>query len=157
MIGAPDPTEPLSRRRATLARGRRPVAIAAAALAIAIALAGCAGARNMLGTSASSCFEALPGANDAVHRQGHLVGVRRLPASVLQQRLPRSASLDALSPKSSLCVFAFRGPFVSNQIVSALPGVSGNYAVVAFNGTKPGVVAAFVVDHLPTRFRHLRA
>ena len=157
MIDAPEPTEPFSRRPATVAWGRRTIAIAATVLAVTMALAGCAGARNMLGTSASSCFEALPGANDAVHRQGHLVGVRRLPASLLQQRLPRSASLDALSPKSSLCVFAFRGPFVSNQVVSAPTGVSGNYAVVAFDGTKPMVVAAFVVDHLPTRFRHLRA
>ena len=82
-------------------------------------------------------------------------GDSRPPFSNSASRGP--ASLDALSPKSSLCVFAFRGPFVSNQIVSAPTGVSGNYAVVAFDGTKPAVVAAFVVDHLPTRFRHLRA
>ena len=124
---------------------------------MAIGLTGCAGARSALGTSASVCFKALPGANDAVHRQGHLVGVRRVDASLLQQRMPTGSALDTLAPKTSLCVFAFSGSFKSSGVTNAPPGLSGSYALVALTGSRPRLVAAFVVNQLPTRFRHLRA
>jgi hypothetical protein len=129
----------------------------AATVILSIGLTGCAGARSALGTSASVCFKALPGASDAVHRQGHLVGVRRVDASLLQQRMPTGSALDTLAPKTELCVFAFSGKFTSSDVTSAPPGLSGSYALVALAGSRPKVVAAFVVSRLPTRFRHLRA
>jgi hypothetical protein len=131
--------------------------ISVATAALALGLAGCAGARNMLGTSASMCFKALPGANEAVHREGHLVGVRRLQAEVLQQRLPPHGQLETLAPETDLCVFAFRGPYANGQVAMAPPGEDGSYAVVALAGNEPTEVAAWVVNRLPTRFRHLGA
>jgi hypothetical protein len=92
-----------------------------------------------------------------VHRQGHLVGVRRVDASLLQQRMPTGSALDTLAPKTELCVFAFSGKFTSSTVTSSPPGLSGSYALVALDGNRPKVVAAFVVSRLPTRFRHLRA
>ena len=129
----------------------------AGALVLAIGLTGCAGARSALGTSASVCFKALPGASDAVQRKGHLVGVRRVDASLLKQRMPTGSALDTLAPKTELCVFAFSGKFTSSTVTSAPPGLTGSYALVALTGTRPRVVAAFVVNRLPTRFRHLGA
>lgn len=128
--------------------------VATAALALGLGLAGCAGTRNMLGTSENVCFKALPGANEAVHRQGHLVSVRRVQAEVLQQRLPRPGPLDSVPPKTELCVVAFSGSFVSTQVDMAQPGAQGSYAVVALTGTRPTEVAAWVVKRLPARLRH---
>jgi hypothetical protein len=136
--------------------GRRPLTVAAAAVTLAVGLTGCAGAKSSLGPSASVCFKALPGAIAAVHRKGHLVGVRRVDASLLQQRLPTDTALDALAPKTSLCVFAYSGAFTSSLVTGAPPGLTGGYAVVALTGSRPRVVAAFVVNQLPTRFRHPR-
>jgi hypothetical protein len=130
---------------------------AVAVLILAIGLTGCAGARNMLNTGASVCFKALPGANEAVQRRGHLVGVRRLQAELLQQRLPNHGSLETMAPETDLCVFAFSGTFTSSQVAMAPPGATGTYAVVALAGNRPTEVAAWVVDRLPTRFRHLGA
>jgi hypothetical protein len=135
---------------------RRSIAAAAAAVTIAVALTGCAGAKSALGPSAGVCFKALPGANVAVHRKGHLVGVRLVDASLLQQRLPTDTALDALAPKTSLCVFAYSGAFTSSLVTGAPPGLTGTYAVVALTGSRPRVVAASVVNQLPTRFRHAR-
>ena len=70
--------------------------------------------------------------------------------------MPAGSGLDGLAPKTSLCVFAFSGKFTSSEVTSAPPGLSGSYALVALAGSRPKVVAAFVVNHLPTRFSHLR-
>ena len=131
--------------------------LATVAVILVIGLSGCAGARNMLKTGASVCFKALPGADEAVQRRGHLVGVRRVQAELLQQRLPKHGPLDTMAPDTELCVFAFSGTFTSSQVAMAPPGMSGSYAVVALAGNRPTEVAAWVVDRLPTRFRHLRA
>jgi hypothetical protein len=129
----------------------------AAAMLLAVGLTGCAGARNMLNTGASVCFKALPGADEAVQRRGHLVGVRRVQAELLQQRFPKHGPLDTMAPGADLCVFAFSGSFTSSQVAMAPPGATGTYAVVALAGDRPTEVAAWVVDRLPTRFRHLGA
>jgi hypothetical protein len=130
---------------------------AAVAIAVVVAAAGCAGARNALGTNASACFKALPGANAAVHDKGHLVGVRRVEASTMQKRFPQDPQLDALPPGTHLCVFAFRGTFKGANVDLAPETSSGTYAIVALTGSRPTLVSAHVVDQLPTRFRHTRA
>jgi hypothetical protein len=122
-----------------------------------VAATGCAGARNALGTSASACFKALPGANAAVHNRGHLVGVRRVLVSTLHRRLPEDSQLAAMPPGAHLCVFAFKGPFKGGDVDLVPPDASGNYAVVALLGSRPAVVAAYLLNQLPTRFRHTRA
>jgi hypothetical protein len=127
------------------------------AVAVVVAAAGCAGARNALGTNASACFKALPGANAAVHNEGHLVGVRRVQASTMQKRFPEDPQLEAVPPGAHLCVFAFRGAFKGGSVDLAPESSSGPYAIVALSGSRPTVVSAHVVNQLPTRFRHTRA
>ena len=124
------------------------------ATALLLALAGCGGARNTLGTSASVCFKALPGAIDATHKQGRLVGVRRIKASVLQSRLPEDHQLASVPPGDELCVFAFKGDYHPGEVTGAPPAASGPYAVIALTIRRPKEVAAFVLQRLPTRFAH---
>lgn len=125
------------------------------ALVAGLVLAGaCAGPRNTLGTAASSCFRALPTAKDAVHRKGTLVGVRRVDTDLLQRRMPGDPALATL-PDRQLCVFAFKGKFQPADVPRAIEQHEGRYAVVAVATRRPVVVAAFILNRLPTRFRHV--
>jgi hypothetical protein len=133
-----------------------PSALAAATLvALVLVVGACGGARNSLGTVASPCYRALPGAIEAVHHKGHLVGVRRVNTSTLQKRLPGDQQLAAVRDKQ-LCVFAFHDDFHAGDVTGATNQAQGHFAVVALTLKSPRVVAAAIVDHLPTRFRHFR-
>ena len=138
-------------------RARWPLLAAATGpvLALALLLAACGGPRNTLGTAASPCYRALPGAIEAVHHKGHLVGVRRVDTSTLQKRLPENQQLAAVRDKQ-LCVFAFHDDFHAGDVSGATNQAQGPYAIVALTLKSPRVVAAAIVDHLPTRFRHFR-
>jgi hypothetical protein len=138
-------------------RARSPLLAAATGpvLALALLLAACGGPRNTLGTAASPCYRALPGAIEAVHHKGHLVGVRRVDTSTLQKRLPENQQLAAVRDKQ-LCVFAFHDDFHAGDVTGATNQAQGPYAIVALTLKSPRVVAAAIVDHLPTRFRHFR-
>jgi hypothetical protein len=138
-------------------RLQRAAAAAAAAVAVAVLLASCGGARNTLGTSASACYRALPGAKQAVSNKGSIVGVRKFPVSSLQKRVPSDPQLAKLPPKESLCVFAFRGKYQATDVPQAPVRKEGSYAVVALTLKSPRVVAAYILDQLPGRFRHTRA
>jgi hypothetical protein len=131
------------------------IVVALAAVAVVAALAGCAGARNSLGTGASACFRALPAARDAIHDKGRLVGVRRVPAEMLHDALPADATSSTLADQE-LCVFAFDGTYAPGSVIAARNTKSGRYAIVALGSKHPSVVATWVLDDLPTRFRHLR-
>ena len=128
--------------------------VAAMAMAGLLVASACAGPRNTLGTAASVCFRALPGAKDAVHRKGTLVGVRRVDTDSLQRRIPHDPTLATL-PDRPLCVFAFKGAFQPGDVPLAKNRSQGRYAIVALTSQHPTVVAAFVLSRLPTRFRHL--
>jgi len=134
---------------------RRRLTAAVLTLAIALAVAGCGGGvRSSLGTSASPCFRALPLAENALHDEGRLIGVRRVKTSELKGRLKDSPKLQGV-PNQELCVFAFRGNFQPGKVDGATNPKPGQYAIVAVTSKRPAVVAAFVVDKLPTRFAHL--
>ena len=124
-------------------------------LALALLVTACGGPRNTLGTAASPCYRALPGAIDAVHHKGHLVGVRRVNTSTLQKRLPADQQLAAVRDQQ-LCVVAFVDDFHAGDVTGATNQAHGHYAVVALTLKSPRVVAAAIVDQLPTRFRHFR-
>jgi hypothetical protein len=115
---------------------------------------GCAGARNTLGTGAGACFRALPPAEGAVAKKGRLVGVRRISVATLRARLPNDPTMKTL-PDEDLCVFAFNGTYPPGSVAGAQNPKPGSYAIVAVGYSHPIVVAAFVVDQLPTRFKHL--
>jgi hypothetical protein len=114
---------------------------------------GCAGGRISLGTGANACFRALPTAQDVVHHQGRLVGVRRFNTSTLRARLPNGSST---LPPQDVCAFAFDGSYPPGSVTGAHNPAPARYAIVDVSYNHPDtVVAAFTVDHLPTRFRHL--
>jgi hypothetical protein len=124
------------------------------AIAVVLAAGACAGGRISLGTDASACFRDLPPANDAVHTKGKLVGVRREGAATLRARLPHDTTLATL-PDQDLCVFAFTGTYPAGSVTGAHNTVPRHYAIVAVGTKNTEVVAAFVSDQLPTRFKHL--
>lgn len=123
---------------------------------VVIALAGgCTSAHNSLGTGSSACFSALPAAEAAVHHQGSLLGVRRLPVPKLGNH--RAHQVGPVTPGELVCVAAFRGEYRPGSVDHAEHPVAGRYATVVVTsrtGT-PMVVAAFVSDRLHLRFRHL--
>jgi hypothetical protein len=131
-------------------RHRVSAGLAGVAVALA-ALAGCGGPRNSLNTETSQCFRALPLARNTVNARGKLVGVRAILGTTLAKQLPEAAPLG----KQRLCVVAFRGPYTENQVPRANPPGPGTYALVAVDRGGSTVVASFVVNELPLRFRHL--
>lgn len=126
--------------------GKRAVVVALFGL-----LAACAGPRNTLNTPTSQCFRALPLAQATVNNHGRLVGVRSSPATTLARQLPDAAPLG----RQRLCLVAFRGPYAAGEIPRAHPSGPGMYAIVAVDQRGSTVLASFVVDDLPLRFRHL--
>jgi hypothetical protein len=143
----------------TRSRARRPRRRAGALLLVtalgAFLAAGCGGARNALGTTASACFHDLPEAKAAVGGKGQLVGVRRVSTAALRSRLPNNQAL-AQSQVKDLCVLAFHGTYRPGDIPAAANTTEGRYAMVAVELAHPKVVAVVVLDQLPTRFNHLR-
>lgn len=123
-------------------------------IAVGMATAGCAGGRISLGTAAGACFKALPPAKAAVSNKGSLVGVRLVSTDTLQARLKNDPTLSTLADQQ-LCVFAFSGTYPPGSVSGAHNTTSGRYAIVAVGAKHTVVVASFVVDTLPTRFRHL--
>jgi hypothetical protein len=124
----------------------------AASLALASA---CTAGHSSLGTSASPCFKALPLAKDAVHNRGSLIGVRRVPARSLGRTpLRELPSLQRLG-STPVCLVAFRGPYPPGGVDHALHRRGGRFAVVIVNERGDRVLASFVFDRIPFRFRHL--
>lgn len=138
-------------RRCATARVRR--LIGAAAVAAALLGTACGAPRNSLGTAASPCFRALPGAQIAVSRKGKLIGVRRITATTLRRRFPNNPRVEGISDKY-VCVFAFKGDYRPGDVELAVEAQPGPYAVVAVTSKGNEVITAFVLQHLPTRFRH---
>lgn len=134
-------------------RGSRGVA-AGLVMALAVGASACAGGRISLGTNAGACFRALPPAETTVHHKGKLVGVRRVSTVTMRANLPHDTTLATL-PDQDLCVFAFSGSYDPDTVVGAGNTTTGHYAVVAVGTKHLAVIAAVVVNRLPTRFRHL--
>jgi hypothetical protein len=131
----------------------KPIVAIGIALVMAASAGACAGRTDNLGTVAGACFRAVPPAETAIHNKGKLAGVRRISSAALRARLTHDVSLSTL-PQESLCVFAFNGTYAPGSVTGARNTTTGHYAVVAVGAEHPDVVAAFVVNQLPTRFRH---
>jgi hypothetical protein len=119
-------------------------------MGVALTLTACAGPRNGLNTTASTCFRGLPAAADAVGHKGTLVGVRRVRTGELAHRVAQAGRI----PAGSLCLIAYRGQFAHNEVPGADPSGPGAYAVVALDDRGARVLATFVLDQLPVRFQH---
>lgn len=122
--------------------------LAAVAL-FALLLGACAGPRNGLNTPDSACFRAVPVAGAAVGPKGKVIGVR----AVRRDSLARHVAQAARIPNREVCAVAYRGDFVPGDIRDADPAGPGPYALVALDVRSPRVLATFVVDQLPVKFK----
>lgn len=138
----------MSRRRARFAGTAARVALVAL---VALVLAGCAGTRNVLNTSASTCFRGLPVASAAVGPKAKLVGVRSVRRTELVAKIPAASRIGG---PGSVCAIAYRASFTATDVPGADPGGPGSYAVVALDSHGSTVLATFVLDDLPLRFNH---
>lgn len=118
---------------------------------VALVLAGCAGGRNVLNTSASTCFRGLPAASAAVGPKAKLVGVRSVRRAELVARIPAASRIAGAG---SVCAIAYRANFTATDVPGADPRGPGAYALVALDSHGSTVLATFVLDDLPLRFNH---
>ena len=147
---------PGRRRRSVL--GTR-LAGAAVVAVTGLTLAGCATARNDLGTGESGCYVALPAALDAVHHEGHLHGVLLVPAGALRVRAPLlyRAARAGVPHDRQICLVAFTGRFDATTVKDPVGRPSGRLAVVELGYPDHRVVATLLTGRQPFEFGHSHA
>jgi hypothetical protein len=124
-------------------------------------LAGCTAARDTLGTNSSPCFRALALAEDAVHHRGEFAGVRLVSDSTLSKRSHFESVLKQRSttPLHDLCLVSYRGSYRPSQVkrpAGKVPASGvGHFAIVAVSTPQNKLLATFVLEKEPVRFRHL--
>ena len=140
---------------------RRP-ALAVVAVGMAWSgLAGCTAARDTLGTNSSPCFHALALAEDAVHDRGAFAGVRLVSAASLAKirRVEAVAKARSSTPLHNVCLVAYRGDFRLTDVARPAgrkpPSGVGHFAVVVVSTPQNKLLATFVLQKEPVRFRHL--
>jgi hypothetical protein len=124
-------------------------------------LSGCTAARDTLGTNSSPCFHALALAADAVHDRGVFAGVRLVSYSSLAKlhRMDPVIKARSSTPLENLCLVAYGGDFRLSQVrrpAGKMPrsGV-GHFAIVVVSTPQNKLLATFVLEKEPVRFRHL--
>jgi hypothetical protein len=126
-----------------------------ALLAVAALAGACNGAApGVSNGSVSACYRAIPVGRAALHEgKAHLIGVHRVPIDTVRDRLPAQARAElAAEDDTAVCAMAFRGTFAPGQVELAPPGDQGSYAIVLVSSRKLHLVAAVVLDHLPSSF-----
>jgi hypothetical protein len=120
-------------------------------------LTACSAARTNQGTTAESCYLALPPAAKAVGGHGHLAGVKMYTLPGLRSVAPRLyGHLAHDVPKGQdVCVVAYTGHYSSSMVAKPLGRPAGTLAVVVV--TTPGnkLLGTLVLTKLPVRFQHL--
>jgi hypothetical protein len=139
--------------------GRVPV-VAAVVTSIVLASAGCTTARDTLGTNASSCFEALAVAADAVHDRGSFAGVHLLKLSAVGADLGMEAEVMARvgAGVHDICVVSYRGTFRVDQVARPLgpppAGGHGHFAIVIVSKPQNRLIGTVIRQTQPLRFGH---
>jgi len=124
-------------------------------------LSGCTAARDTLGTNSSPCFQALAQAKEAVHDRGVFAGVRLVSDTTLSKLRRLHTVLDQRSTTRlrAVCLVAYRGDFRPDQVkrpAGKVPASGvGHFAVVAISTPQKDLLATFVLEKEPVRFRHL--
>jgi hypothetical protein len=122
----------------------------------AVLAAGCTTARSDLATSDSTCYRAIPTATDAVHGQGHLLGVERSSLATLRRQAPvllRDVSSGEPSSQT-VCVIAFEGQFTSASVAKPHGRSSGRLAVVVTTTPDDHLLGTLVFRQAPLSFGH---
>jgi hypothetical protein len=135
---------------------RRATGALAGCLLFAGVASGCTTARNDLGTSASSCFLALPSASAAVHRHGKLFGVEGFTLAGLRRLTPHLfadlGTTEALSQR--VCVTAYTGHFTAASVSHPRGRSSGRLAVVVSTFPTNKLLGTVIFIHPPFHFGH---
>ena len=140
--------------------GRRPGPtvgrVLASCVLVTCLLAGCTTARSSLGTSDSSCYLALPTANQAVHSAGRLVGVHLLTVAGLHKEAPGLFDRLALPVRTQqrICVIEFTGTFTAASVVEPRGADSGHLAVVIVKAPTNELLGTVILDRPPLHFNH---
>jgi hypothetical protein len=122
---------------------------------------GCTAARDTLGTNSSPCFRALALAADAVHDRGTFTGVRLVSVSMLARfhLLDRVVAERSSTRLRNVCLVSYRGSFRPDQVQREAGNVAasgvGRFAIVVVSTPQNVVLATFLLQHEPVRFRHL--
>jgi hypothetical protein len=144
-----------------LARGFRRLLVVAVVAIGTMSLSGCTAARDTLGTNSSPCFRALALAADAVHDRGTFTGVRLVSATALVKlhRLDSVLLQRSSTRLRNVCLVSYRGTFraseVSRPAGRAPSSGVGHFAVVVVSTPQNVLLATFVLEKEPVRFRHL--
>jgi hypothetical protein len=154
-------TRPWSRRRSGTGPGRgvaRSAAVWLAIGAVALGLSGCAAARNELGTVDSDCYVTLPTAVNAVHHHGKLKGVRLVSVASLRTHAPvlYDAALDHGKRSGNVCLVAFAGTFLADEVSGPVGRRAGHIAVVELSYPEKRLLATMLLRHPPIPFGHTR-
>ena len=135
-----------------------------AALAVCLCLGAtpaCTAARDTLGTNSSPCFRALAIAQDAVHDRGTFAGVRLEAVSALKsvEHVAELLKSRSSTPLRNLCVVSYRGTFRRSEVARPAGRVpesgTGRFAIVVISTPQNKLLATFVLEREPVRFRHL--
>jgi hypothetical protein len=119
---------------------------------MAAALAACANPRpGVSNGSVSVCYRAIPTAEAAIHDRGAtLIGVHRITADAVRDRLPASARAQLEAENDTVvCALSFKGRFSPGQVQLAPPSEHGTYAIVLISSRHLHLVASAVLNQLP--------
>lgn len=131
------------------------------ALASAGVSAGCVSPRNVLGTTSSPCFRAVPVASEAVRDNGRLAGVRLFGSKTIDGYPRLRAVLDQRAGRhvTSVCVVSFHGQFrldqVQDPIGRAPAGGTGRVALVLVSDPQNKLLGTLVLTREPLPLRHV--
>jgi len=119
-------------------------------------LGGCTSARSSLGTSASSCYLALPVSAKAVGGHGRLLGVRVFTLTELRKEAPHLARYLSITRPSGqpVCVVAFTGTFSHTSVTKPFGRLSGHLAVVVSRAPANTLLGTVIFTRLPLKFSH---
>ena len=139
---------------------RIPMGRVALASLLAVTLAGCAAARNSLGTTASPCFDALAIAGNAVHHRGTFAGVVQVSLDKFNADAHRPPGFSmADRGVRDVCVVAYQGQFRPDQVERPFgptpAGGVGRYAIVVVSKPQNRLLGTVVRQTEPLRFRDL--
>ena len=145
--------------RASSGRGlarRRGLGVAGLVVAASL-LTACSGARSGQGTSAESCYLALPTASEAVGDHGHLAGVRKFTLSGLRGVAPQlyHRLADEVPKGQAVCVVGYTGKFNETMVSKPLGRPTGTLAVVVVTTPANKLLGTLILTKIPVRFQHL--
>ena len=123
----------------------------------ASSLTACSAARTGQGTTAESCYLALPTASEAVGGHGHLAGVRKFTLSGLHGVAPRlyDRLADEVPRGQAVCVVGYTGTFNAAMVSKPLGRPTGTLAVVVVTTPANRLLGTLILDKIPVRFQHL--